>query len=131
PLAAHRSTRHGPATGQRAVIVVSVSKRTDFGRLLTQTVILKRNPPRNPRNRGGGTGGRGRPADHGMGSRSQILIEATSMVAGNMTSRVSCRVATARWLWSVVRARSTTVRGVALSASHPGGRRPWRPRRGR
>jgi len=50
------------------------------------------------------------PVDHETGCRSQIRIEATSMVPRQTKSRLSYRVATARCWRSWQNARSTTLR---------------------
>jgi hypothetical protein len=47
-----------------------------------------------------------------MGSRSQILIEAMSMVPWKTKSRLSVRMATARNVLSLWKARSTVLRCV-------------------
>jgi hypothetical protein len=61
-----------------------------------------------------------------MGSRSQILIEATSMVPWKTNSRLSVRMATARNVLSLLKARSTVpALLVGLRVEHR-----WSPARG-
>jgi hypothetical protein len=71
------------------------------------------------------------PVDHGSGWRSQIRIEATSMVPRQTKSRLSYLVATARCWRSWPKARSTVLRCLYAAASKAGGRPPLLPRRSR